>query len=124
MTQPTDDIKELLKVWPDLAPNPQAMERTAQRMVSHIAALRSIQVEDLSEPQFRLLAAVCAAIAITIYLTWPYITDFFTEYPLCEIILACMAGISLLAPLILLLLPWGERAETVPYQPNGGTTTC
>jgi MFS family permease len=124
MTQPTDDIKELLKAWPDLAPNPQAMERTGQRMVSHIAVLSSIQGEDLSEQQFRLLAAVCAAIAITIYLAWPYIADLFTEYPLWRVIMACMAGISLLAPIILLLLPRGERTETVPYQPNGGTTIC
>lgn len=118
------DLKELLEAWPKLVPDPLAIERTVQRMVSQMAALRTPPAEDLSEPQFRLLEAIWTAAAAAVYLAWPYISDFFTEYPSCRIALACLAGLSLLAPLVLLPLLRTERVETVPSQPKGGHTTC
>jgi hypothetical protein len=122
MTRQNDDIIEMLEEWPDLVPDAQVMEQTIQHMVNRLVALREEQVEDLSVPQFRLLTAVWAIIAIMVYLSWPYITDFFAEYPTCKIILICIAGISLFAPLLLLPLLRGERADTIPSQVYGGTT--
>jgi hypothetical protein len=124
MTQPTDDLKESLDAWPDLTPDPQAMERTSQRMISRFTALRATAAEDLIEPQFRLLTIVWAAIAIIVYLAWPYFSRFFIDYPSCGTLLACLAGLSLLAPLLLLPLLRGERAETISFQSNGGNTKC
>jgi hypothetical protein len=119
-----DNPIEFLKEWQDLVPDLQLMEHTAQLMEGHMITLRTMAVEDLSEHQFRFLAAIWATIASIIYLIWPYITDFMSVHPVFGTVLTCFIGVSMFAPLILLFLPQGEHSESTPYQKIGGTTLC
>ena len=119
-----NDIMKILKEWPDLVPDTKIMDYTARLMDSHIATVRSITKNDLNMYQFRVLSIGWAGIAFMLYLIWPYAVDFFSQYPLWTAVLICIAGLSICAPLILLLLPKGEYSDCITYKTNGGTQIC
>lgn len=124
MTQLNGDLNRRLQSWPELASDALAMQRTALRMNNHLAVLRAASAESLGEPQFRLLLTTGAALAVLVYLAWPYISDFLAEYPWCEFTLLCVAVLSLIAPVALLPLLRAGRGETILPQPQGGHPTC
>jgi hypothetical protein len=124
MTQLNDDLDRRLQSWPELAPDALAMQRTALRMNNHLAALRAASADSLGEPQFRLLLTTSGALAVLVYLGWPYIADLLAENPWCEFTLLCVAVLSLIAPVVLLPLLRASRSETILPQPHGGLPTC
>ncbi len=115
------DLTKYLQVWPELVPDPMAMQRTALRMNSRMTALRSASADSVGEAQFRFLLTASAAIAVIAYVAWPYIAEFLTASPGFEVVLLCIVVLSLLAPLILLPLLRANSGETLMSLPERGT---
>lgn len=102
-----------LKAWPELPPDPAAMERVTVLMLSGTRAAQVIEtwvpvegaeVGEPGEPHFRLLAWVWAAAALAGYLSWPFLVDWFIDHPVGTVVMSAIAGLSLIAPLALLPL--------------------
>ncbi len=123
MTQLNGDLNRRLQSWPELAPDTLTMQRIALRMNNQLAALRAASAESFGEPQFRLLLTTGAALAVLVYLAWPYISDFLAENPWCEFALLCVVVLSLIAPLILLPLLRAGNGEAILSQPQEGQSS-
>ena len=120
-----ETFRSLYERSPELAPDHRVMERVSDQMSQRMKALRSDENEDLLEPHFRMLSWVFGMVAIGIYVEWPTLSPFFTEYPSILLAAMCLGGMACLAPLILLSILRGDGTDSTPMQiPRGGHTSC
>ncbi|MHB9144654.1 MAG: hypothetical protein ACYC5Y_04880 [Symbiobacteriia bacterium] len=88
-----------LGAWPELTPDPAAMEQVVALVLSGCAEPGETEP---GEPHFRLLTWLWAIAVLAGYLAWSPLTEWVAEHPLVSTVIAVIACLSLLTPFVLL----------------------
>ena len=99
-----EDLTFLLKNWPELEPDPKAVECLTERVVQRMRRLKEQEKASAQAAQFQLLCWGWAVLAIGIYLLRPRLALLLAAYPLLLVVLAGFGAAALLAPLLLIPL--------------------
>ncbi|MDB4896126.1 MAG: hypothetical protein JWN15_2388 [Firmicutes bacterium] len=115
-----------LGAWPELVPDPEAIDQVLALMLAGVAAPAAVAATAMAaaepgESQFRLLSYIWAAAALSTYLAWDLLAGWLQPHPAGIALLITFACVSLLAPLLLLPI---VRTSEAPVTDEGGSIPC